>query len=296
MISLNLINKDVSDIGYEIIKYPDGQQNIKFQYGHDPEFSRKSYATISDMIKFGVNIKTRIKNFNDLEMLVCATRALKNSNIDNIQLVSPFIIGGRSDRKEHFLGVNYMKDVISPIINDLGFNNVITYHQHSFVTESVINKCLSLDNTDFVKHVLSHETNYQLVSPDAGALKNIYKLANKINHDNEVIVCSKYRDKDGNLYNTRVPNLDMDKDAIIIDDLCDGGRTFINIAKEMRKAGFNKRIILVVSHGIFSKGFAELNKHFDLIWTTNSYFDIDSEEFLVRNEKKINKLKQFKII
>lgn len=63
------------------------------------------------------------------------------------------------------------------------------------------------------------------------------------------------------------------KDYIIIDDICDGGATFINIAKEIKKAYSCNHIYLIVTHGIFSKGFYELCDYFDGIYCTNSYSD-----------------------
>jgi len=66
------------------------------------------------------------------------------------------------------------------------------------------------------------------------------------------------------------------KDIIIIDDICDGGGTFINIAKEInnefkRFQNRQGKIYLIVTHGIFSKGFDELKQYFDGIYCTNSY-------------------------
>lgn len=59
------------------------------------------------------------------------------------------------------------------------------------------------------------------------------------------------------------------KDCWIVDDICDGGRTFIEIAKLIRNDV--KSLHLAVSHGIFSKGLEELNQWFDSIWTTDSF-------------------------
>ena len=41
--------------------------------------------------------------------------------------------------------------------------------------------------------------------------------------------------------------------AVITDDICDGGATFIGIAKELRRLNCHK-VVLYVTHGIFSKG------------------------------------------
>jgi ribose-phosphate pyrophosphokinase len=56
--------------------------------------------------------------------------------------------------------------------------------------------------------------------------------------------------------------------VLIVDDICDGGGTFIGIAKALPK---DVKKYLYVTHGIFSKGLRELTGHFEHIYTTNSY-------------------------
>lgn len=48
-----------------------------------------------------------------------------------------------------------------------------------------------------------------------------------------------------------------DKRVLIIDDICDGGWTFVLCADKLRKFGF-KHIALYVTHGLFTKGFEAL--------------------------------------
>jgi ribose-phosphate pyrophosphokinase len=62
---------------------------------------------------------------------------------------------------------------------------------------------------------------------------------------------------------------------LIVDDICDGGGTFIGLAAELKNKNAGK-LYLAVSHGIFSKGFDSL-KCFDKIFTTNSFKDFDNE-------------------
>lgn len=91
----------------------------------------------------------------------------------------------------------------------------------------------------------------------------------------------------------------------ILDDICDGGRTFIEIAKAIKmKQSLSSavhpenhgKIYLVVTHGIFSAGLKPLNEYFDGIYTTNSYVVMDDPEFSLRNDNEMHKLKQLKVI
>lgn len=60
------------------------------------------------------------------------------------------------------------------------------------------------------------------------------------------------------------------KTCFILDDICDGGGTFIPIAQQLKAAGAS-RVVLVVSHGIFSKGMLPLMEGgIDHIYTTDS--------------------------
>jgi ribose-phosphate pyrophosphokinase len=69
-----------------------------------------------------------------------------------------------------------------------------------------------------------------------------------------------------------VPTLDQHADLkyVIIDDICDGGRTFVELAKAMKESRPTAKIYLIVTHGIFSAGFDTLNQYFEGIYTTNS--------------------------
>ena len=111
--------------------------------------------------------------------------------------------------------------------------------------------------------------------------------------DIEVVTCSKFRDTNGNLSKTTVPLpvSAITKDLIIIDDICDGGRTFINIAEAINvtrslssihdKSEYGK-IYLIVTHGIFSAGFETLSQHFDGVFCTNSVKDLAGGEWVTR--------------
>lgn len=298
MKTLNLAYPDKSDIKYTIQKFPDGQQNIVIE-----EVSlRRASGTLPckyecDCINPGnypYQIKARLNNFKDLELIICAVASLRELGVEEIHLYTPYILGARSDRKFEDGGNNYIKSVIAPIINSLNFKTVTCIDPHSNVLEACINNFKKLDNkglVEFALHNISPKNipglstyksaynldNIILVSPDAGANKKIYKLAEQIGYEGDIITCSKDRDTEGKLTKCVVPVKDTGplcmKDYIIIDDICDGGSTFINIAKELKKLYNCNKIYLIVTHGIFSKGFDELSKYFEGIYCTNSYAD-----------------------
>ena len=114
-----------------------------------------------------------------------------------------------------------------------------------------------------------------LISPDGGALKKIYKVSEFLGGIS-VIECSKKRNvKNGQLEGFRVYEDDLQgKDCLIVDDICDGGGTFIGLSKELKKYNTGN-LYLAVSHGVFSKGLEELNQYFTKIFTADSFKTID---------------------
>ena len=276
MINLNLVNPETSDIKYKISKFPDGQQTVDLTEWSDVE-----------RFSGGVRINTRLNSFNDLEILICATKALRNITNKPITLYVPYFLGSRSDRKFVNGGVNYLKQVICPIINSLNFESVIVMDPHSDVLEACLNNFSKVNNFALVDDALSYligddeEDQVVLVSPDAGAYKKVFDVAQEFRITN-IVTATKVRDlKTGAILRTEVPTLDQHKDLkyIIIDDICDGGRTFIELAKAIKEQRPTAKVYLVVTHGIFSAGYSELGQYFEKIYTTNSYKDISEVEF-----------------
>lgn len=281
MKTLNLVDLEKSNIKYKISKFPDGQQQVSFNFNSENPCVEQVFNK--------VQIKSRLNNFQDLELIICATKSLRNLGVKEIHLYTPYFLGSRSDRQFEEGSNNYLKDVICPIINSLGLESVTVLDPHSDVLEACLNGFKKVSNRSLIDYALSSlniDTNkFVLISPDAGALKKIYKVADSIGYKGDIITCSKSRDSDGKLSKTIVPlgtlKQDESRDYIIIDDICDGGATFINIAKEIKQqyskaftnkgAYFDPKIYLIVTHGIFSKGFEELEKYFDGIYCTNSY-------------------------
>lgn len=297
---LNLVYPDKSDIKYNKIQFPDGQQQVIIGMG-----GKVTYTSSSP-----IQIKSRLNNFEDLELIICSTKSLRNLGVKEIHLYVPYFLGSRSDRKFEEGSNNYLKDIICPIINSLNFESITVLDPHSDILEACLNNYRKVSNLGLLQFAqfniyerMSKEelhSKYILVSPDAGASKKIYKLAEQIGYKGDIITCSKDRDKDGKLTKTIVPAYDTGplimKDYIIIDDICDGGATFINIAKELKKLYNCNHIYLIVTHGIFSKGFGELSQYFDGIYCTNSYSDIEPPiNFTERHHYIKEKVKQLNI-
>jgi ribose-phosphate pyrophosphokinase len=276
MIVLDLTNPVNSSVKYQVNKFPDGQQSITLLNSHH-------FWTLKNET---IKIHSHLNSFADLELIICAKKVLDNLGTPQVILHVPYFLGARSDRRFEEGTVHYLKEVICPIINSLKFDAVVVLDPHSDVLEACLDNMIKIDNHLLVKQALTLIDNKNdarervcLVSPDAGAYKKIFDVAKKFDI-NKVITATKVRDlKTGQILHTEVPLQDLNEDIkyVIVDDICDGGRTFTEIAKAIRTQVPNARIYLVVTHGIFSAGYAQLGEYFEGIYTTNSYSTIESD-------------------
>ncbi len=79
--------------------------------------------------------------------------------------------------------------------------------------------------------------------------------------------------KTGALTNFKTAANDLsNQTCFIVDDICDGGGTFAGTAKMLMEEGAAK-VVLIVTHGIFSKG-SEI-EFVDEIYTTDSYRTVE---------------------
>lgn len=246
----------------KVIKYPDGQRNIKLEMD---KFSKK----------FSYFIECRITKFEDLELLSCLVAAMDRNDLHIDFINFKYLFGMRSDRAFEEGMPNYFKDIIIPILNS--WNKDITInHPHSIKMISYINKG-SYDSWDFFS--LYDMNNYPLV----------IKGDQSFLPDRDFFYFIKDRDSEGKIismnlkkeYISYIKNSVTDLPLVIIDDLCDGGATFIEGAKILKDIFPNRKLILRVYHGIFSKGFDELLNYFDKIYTTNSFREIDHKNVIV---------------
>lgn len=228
-----------------------------------------------------VKITCRIQTCEDIIRLILTVDAVKRCGTKNIELLIPYLPFARQDRvmvEGEPLSVKVMAD----LINAQGFSKVEIFDPHSEVCLALINNSVAISNHSFVDHVLKDKVGYFIVSPDAGAFKKIFKVCQHIDYYADIVLCNKQRCvSDGKISRIDVSASNFEgMDLYIIDDICDGGGTFILLAENLRKMNCGK-INLIVSHGIFSKGVNAV-EGIDHIYTTNSFRDHTSSEKLTQ--------------
>lgn len=241
--------------------------------GGEPHIKIKSDLSRMDE----VHVTHRITSFNEMGFFLIAVDALRRMNVKSIHAVIPYFPAARQDRVM-IAGESLSVKVYADIINALNLDSITVYDPHSEVTPALLNDAITISNHAFIRNVLDQLSERTiLISPDGGALKKIYKVAAFL-QDYDVVECSKSRDvKTGQLSGFKVYYENLEgRDCLIVDDICDGGGTFMGLATELKKKNAGK-LYLAVSHGIFSKGTSKLLEVFEKVYTTDSFRTITEE-------------------
>jgi ribose-phosphate pyrophosphokinase len=252
-----------TEIQFERFIFSGGEPHIKIK----PDFNMNQTVTITH----------RLNSFNDLGLLLIAVDALRRMHVKDINLFIPYFPAARQDRVM-IKGEPLTVKVYADVLNALHLNKITVFDAHSEVTPALVNNCEAITNHRFIQNVLKKiGQDCLLISPDGGALKKIYKVSEYLG-GLPVIECSKSRDvTTGQLKGFKVYADDLQgKNCLIVDDICDGGGTFIGLAEELKKKNCGD-IYLAVSHGIFSKGFDSFKPAFKKIFTTDSFQNIENE-------------------
>lgn len=254
---INLVKPEQSSTKVTISTYPDGQKNAVI----DEVDKKAEYRIIS-----------RFSSYGDLFAVLAVNQVLRKNRVPYVELYMPYIMGARSDRAFQ-PNQSFDLKIITDIINSAKFDRVQMLDPHSDVLPALIEASDPITAFDgFISWIPNPTYFWQdktLVSPDAGAYKRVAKLAEKLNLS--LIPGIKIRLQDG-FPETKFFGEVEGKDVVIIDDICDGGRTFVELGAKIKALG-SKSITLVVSLGIFSKGLTLEN--IDQIYTTNAYREFD---------------------
>ena len=258
-----------------------GNQNIELKFWKFPGGERNvKIVSPSDIIRFrSFTLTMAFKGSDDLIDLLLLVNAIRNVDAyTRLRLVVPYFPAARQDRVMTE-GEPLAVQVFAQLIESCGFYEVEVWDPHSDVVAALFppGKLKVVPQWQLWQPVLEStfknhgmDAKPALLSPDAGALKKIYKLAKLV--DMPVVEAKKVRDvSTGNITKTEVDSQALSRYNIIfvVDDICDGGRTFEELAKVIREGGYTGKLVLCVTHGIFSKGLDCLSEY-DAIYSINN--------------------------
>ena len=196
-----------------------------------------------------MTITLRFDSDDDLFRLQVLAKFLRNAG-HPVNLVIPYMPYSRADRSQD--GSIFTLQFVSEIINDLEFRRVTVYEAHSDVTVQLLNRCHNVEVIRYmVPQILSDSWGFNpnmdwLVFPDAGAAKRYFDVAPEF----PVLFGTKVRNfKTGKIEGITLPKIipAPGATALIVDDLCSRGGTFIQAAKLLADMGFSY-ITLLVAH------------------------------------------------
>ena len=201
---------------------------------------------------------------------------IPNPRTKHTTLFMPYLPYARQD-KEITNNNTFNLRVFARMINSLEFNRVAATDVHNpDLTKQLINNFVNIHVENHQVDLISRIKPDYLVFPDAGA-RDRYKYL-----DGTLIpplIFEKYRHQgsgvitEHNIINVPIeglPHAFSGTRFLVIDDLCDGGATFISIAKTIKKWCPDPDLFLYVTHGVFSKGLTPLTDVGYKVYTTNS--------------------------
>lgn len=216
----------------------------------------------------------------DLVQLMMWSDAIEqcSPNAKRIVLL-PYLPGARMDR-----GTPQGAAAYANLINQVRADQVITLDPHSPIMPHYINHLTIFPFERIIRREIgvSGDTKAYpydaVIAPDKGAVDRATRAANVLHVP--VLRAEKTRDfATGKLSGFEMINDVMEGPGhyLIVDDICDGGGTFVGLADEIHKTHPDAVIDLWVTHGIFSKGWEAVIggedpfKGIGHIHTTNSF-------------------------
>lgn len=286
----NGVSGNTTLLGIKSFNFPGGEVQTQLLTAVERELSKNRDAPII--------LATRLTSADKIIELGQAADILRRRKYTNINAFIPYIPYMQQDRvmtdeaAESAMIESFSLSVFAKILNTFEFNSVFCIDPHSTVTNDNLIKGLRIlsnhpylhkatQGFDIAKGGFATDVDY-LVAPDEGAVKKTLKYSLKLKIP--YIISFKQRDPlTGKITGIRLPIEEGEKitgkRVLITDDICVGGMTFIELAKELRK--YNpKSIKLFITHGIFTKGTAL--EGIDKVYCTNSCKTLDDTESFIQ--------------
>ncbi len=183
--------------------------------------------------------------------------------------VIPYLPGARQDR-----GAPLGAKVYADFINSMNIDRIICFDPHSDVMPALLDRCRAVplhEHPQWFARQRPWDDVVGIIVPDVGARRRAEGVAAALGGV-PLYQASKHRDfATGKLsgFECEPIALPNGKRLLVVDDICDGGGTFIGLAQTLGLP--RESLSLWVSHGIFSKGTKDLFKHYSIIATTDSH-------------------------
>ena len=261
MICIDL-RKNETDL-FKIGQFPDGEPTFEFK----KELDRKECY----LVIISINNPTKLYILG----LVCD---ILNRHGVTFEVHITYLMSARMDRVMDFKRPYSLK-VICSILE--AFNN-----DTLFVLEPHSSKLTEINRNIIDEHICSeiifnlfNKVNTVFINPDEGAFhRNSFNMPKYITFD-------KVRDlSTGNIIGhdinpklSNITSIPKEDALVVVDDLCDGGRTFVSIANKLKEIAPDNKRYIYVTHMVNPLGIKNLSENYDIVYFTDSYKDWNAE-------------------
>lgn len=223
---------------------------------------------IPDGTKAPFCVTAWLQNSDDvMNLLMLHDAIIRQYGDSEVHLTVPYLPYARQDRvcsAGEALGLHVVLDLLKR------FSSLTSYdiHNADAIAPCKINEVPLFDIVTAHSAAICLYESVVLVAPDKGAKEKVEALTS-----DKIVYGSKIRDSGtGKLtgFGFTTGAECEGKDLLLVDDICDGGGTFIGLAEKLKELK-PKSMSLYVTHRIFSKGIEDLLEVFDNIITTNTF-------------------------
>lgn len=191
-------------------------------------------------------------------MHLAQLKMLLDESVERVYLHLDFLPYGRQDKVVSNEST-FALQTFAQIINRMMFNEIFIMDPHSKVALGIFNcRTTAVYPHGSLSRAIRETTSDLLCYPDAGAVVKYTQV-----YDwpaNQLIYGEKVRDQStGHIASYNLVGECKDKRVMIVDDICDGGMTFEILATDLIN-NHAKEVNLFVTHGLFSKGLAQMKR------------------------------------
>lgn len=186
---------------------------------------------------------------------------------EDFNLLIPYLPAARADR-----GIPFGASVYADFINVTEPDRVVTIDAHSHVMPGLVGNIVIADHADLVRAATDQPAGHRyhaVIAPDKGAVERAGATAKHLGLD--LYRADKKRDfETGEILGIEmVDDLPKSGHYLVVDDICDGGGTFMGLASAIGLP--REQLGLWVTHGIFSGKAHLLREKYLNVYTTDSH-------------------------
>jgi ribose-phosphate pyrophosphokinase len=187
-------------------------------------------------------------NFMELLLMIDAAR---RASAGRIIAVIPYYGYSRQDRKDR-PRVAIGAKLVANMLTAAGADRVITMDLHAPQIQAYFD--IPVDHLDSSAVFIPYITQLRLdhltfAAPDVGATNRIREIANYF--EAEMVICDKHRKRANEISSMVVIGDVMDKDIVIIDDICDTAGTLKKAAALLKEKGA-RSVRALITHAVLS--------------------------------------------